>query len=119
MKTWLNTNKVFFTGLAGALLLVAQQFLDAGPIQWPVMLFALLMAGLGYVANQFKTKGLTLLGLIGTMAYVFVTEYKGGKIEWEKMATLFAIAVVKAYLHASDSNGSPTQPAPADAAPAA
>ena len=89
-------NRVFILGLVSSVVLAVQQILNTNPIDFKVIGYAALMAGLSFVANQWRGKGVTLLGIIGTLAASFVTINETGTFSWYQ----FAISAIMALLSA-------------------
>lgn len=96
MKDFILKNKVFLLGLAGAIAVVIQQFLGTPEINWKVVGFAAGMAALSYVANQWRGQGVTILGIIGTLAGTFVAIHNTGNFTWNQ----FILSSVAALLAA-------------------
>lgn len=96
MKTFFQKNKVFLLGLASALAVVLQEAMSAASVNWSVVGFAALMAGLSYVAKSWRGAGITITGIIGTLADVFVTNYNGGKVDVPHLIVLALLAIFAA-----------------------
>lgn len=96
MKDFLIKNKVFLLGLAAAIAVVVQQFLGTPEINWKVVGFAAGMAALSYVANQWRGQGVSILGIVGTLAGTFVSIHNTGNFTWNQ----FILASVAALLAA-------------------
>src|SRR5579872_1891416 len=94
MKQFLMDNKVFLTGLLGAIAVALQQFLGQATIDWKVVGYAALMAVLSYIANTWRGQGPTILGIIGTLAGTFVTVGQTGNFTWNQ----FIISAIAAIL---------------------
>jgi len=87
--------KVFIFGLLGAIAVSLQELLTAntGDADLKVYGFAILMAGLSFIATQWRGQGVTILGILGTLAGVFVTMQQTGNFTWTQFIT-FAIAAL-------------------------
>lgn len=96
MKDFIIKNKVFLLGLAAAITVVVQQFLGTPEINWKVVGFAAGMAALSYVANQWRGQGVSILGIVGTLAGTFVSIHNTGNFTWNQ----FILASVAALLAA-------------------
>lgn len=70
-QTFWQKNQVFIIGLAGAMALALQQFLTEPNVDWKVIGYAALIAIAGYISNEWRGKGVTVGGFIGTIAYTF------------------------------------------------
>ena len=91
------TNKVFITGLLAAIAVVLQQFLMEPSIDWKTIGLAVGIAVLSYVANLWRGQGVTLLGIIGTLAYVFVQNLTSGvPLDWSKIILMAVVAIISA-----------------------
>jgi len=88
-------NRVFLLGLLTSIALAVKE-LNTTTIDWKVVGYAVLMAALSFVANQWRGKGVTLTGIIGTLAATFVTINETGNFSWYQ----FAISAIMALLSA-------------------
>lgn len=99
IKDFLMSNKVFILGLISALAVVLQQALVEPSINWPTMAFGAGIAVLSYIANQWRGQGVTLFGIIGTVAYVISTTIAYGvPIEWGKLLIAIILAILSAFM---------------------
>jgi len=98
--------KVFLLGLLGAIGVSLQELLttNAGTVDFKVYGFALLMAILSYVANQWRGQGVTILGVLGTLSGVFVSMQQVGGFTWSQFIVLSLAAILSAV-------ASPAKPA--------
>ena len=98
IKDFITKNWVFISGLLAAIAVVLQQFLTQTTIEIIPVLIAVGIAILSYIANEWRGKGVTVLGIIGTLAYVFVQVFtgSGGKIDWKQLILLFLLAIITA-----------------------
>lgn len=96
MKDFIIKNKVFLSGLAAAIAVVVQQFLGTPEINWKAVGFAAGMAVLSYIANQWRGQGVSILGIVGTLAGTFVSVHNTGNFTWNQ----FILASVAALLAA-------------------
>lgn len=92
-----TTNKVFILGLLAAIAVVLQQFLSEPTIDWKTVGLAIGIAILSYVANLWRGQGVTIFGIIGTLAYVFVQNAViGVPLDWGKIILAFILAFIAA-----------------------
>jgi hypothetical protein len=63
-QNWFQKNQVFLSGLAGALTLVLQQFINTAEINYKAVGLAVLLATASYIGNQWRGKGVTVLGFL-------------------------------------------------------
>jgi hypothetical protein len=96
MKEFIIKNRVLVSGIISALLLALQQFIGIEKIDYKVVAYAGLMAVISVLANTWKLKGLTIAGIIGTLAKVFYDVQTGGEFSWEKFGILACIALLSA-----------------------
>lgn len=92
-----TTNKVFILGLLAAIVVVLQQFIMEPSIDWKTVGLAVGIAALSYIANLWRGQGITILGIIGTLAYVFVQNLTSGtKLDWSKIILMAVVAIISA-----------------------
>jgi len=96
ITTFFNNNKVFILGLLAAIAVVLQQFLLEPTIDWKSVGLGVLLGILSYVANQWRGQGVTILGIIGTLAYTFVQNFNGGVMDWNKIILMGITAILAA-----------------------
>ncbi len=96
MEKFLSKNKVFLLGLAASIGVALQQLLGKPDVDYKVLGYAALMAVLSYVANQWRGQGITIVGIIGTLAYTYVSINETGNFTWMQ----FIIAGVASMLSA-------------------
>ena len=108
MKQFIQTNRVFLSALLSAVLLVVQQFATQPQVNLKAVGFAVFIAVLGVVANQWKGKGVTITGIAGTFAGVALNILQTGTFTWNE----FIMSVTIALLTAVSTSLAPT---PADA----
>jgi hypothetical protein len=94
MKKFLNDNKVVIAAIVSAIILVLQQALSTPPINWKAIGMAVLIAVLGVLANNWKGKGITILGIIGNLSYAFVTIYQTGQFSWNEFILQSVLAIL-------------------------
>ena len=75
IKTFLGSNKVFILGLLAALAVTLQQFIGEPAVDWKSVGLAGGMAILSFIANQWRGQGLTITGIVGTLAYTFISNW--------------------------------------------
>lgn len=93
MKELFKKNWVFISGLLGAIAVTLQQFIGNTPISWKAIGLSVFMAILSYLANEWRNKGLTVTGIIGVLAYTYVTIQATGTFSWNQfiLASLLAL----------------------------
>lgn len=94
MTKFLNNNKVLVAALVSALVLVVQQALQNPPVEWKAVGLAALIAVLGVIGNQWKGQGLSITGIIGNLAYAFVTIYQTGQFSWDQFILQAVLAIL-------------------------
>lgn len=94
MKTLIAKNYVFISGLLSSLALVLQQAIVADHIDWKAIAFACLVSILGFIANQWKAKGLTVTGLIGSVSGALYTLFQRGDITISELILASLVAIL-------------------------
>jgi len=95
MKEFILKHKVFITGLLAAIALVLQQYVGTEAFDTKVALFAAFMAGLGFLADQWKGQALSFLGIIGNMAYVFIQVHDAAApFSWQQFILQSILAII-------------------------
>lgn len=94
MKSWILKNKVFVSGFLMSITLVLQQALANHTADLKALGFALLIGVLGYVGNQWKNAGLSVTGIIGTVAFTFVNINATGKFTWWEFIATSLLAII-------------------------
>lgn len=89
-------NKVLLMGLLGAIAVAIQGFTAQAEVQWRAVGFAVLMAGLSYIANEWRGQGVTILGISGTLAYTFVQLNQTGTFTWNQFILMSIAAILAA-----------------------
>ncbi len=92
--TFWNKYKVFLIGLAGAVALSLNELLaNNSTPDYKVYAYAALMAALSFIATEWRGKNVSITGIIGTLAGVFVSLNTSGTFTWNQFI-LSAIAAV-------------------------
>jgi hypothetical protein len=94
MKKWISDNAVFLSALLSAIIVSLQQALSNSVIDWKAIGWALIVVVLGTIGNQWKGKGLSLSGIVGTVAYNFVTIWQTGTFTWSQFILTTVIALL-------------------------
>ena len=89
-------NRVFIFGLLSSLSLTLQQLISSNTTDVKVLSYAAMMAILSYIANQWRGKGVTILGIVGTMASTFITIQQTGNFTWQQFIFSALAAVLAA-----------------------
>lgn len=96
MNNFFSKNKVFLLGLLSAIAVVLQQYNTPNP-DYKAIGLACGLAVLSYIANAWRGQGVTILGIVGIMAGVFVNSYHAGEhISWTAMIGSFVAAILAA-----------------------
>ncbi|MFZ4056993.1 MAG: hypothetical protein ACOYKE_02590 [Ferruginibacter sp.] len=98
MKSFIGKNRVMIGAVLSALLLVLQQFTGVSAIDWKAIGFAALIAVLGVFANSWKGKGITLVGIVGSVSNAFVVVYQTGVFSWNTFILSATIALLSAFI---------------------
>lgn len=94
MKKILSDNKVLIAAIVSAVVLVLQQALSTPPINWKAIGMAALIAVLGVLSNQWKGKGLSIMGIIGNLSYAFISIQNTGNFSWEQFIVQALLALL-------------------------
>jgi hypothetical protein len=94
VKLFFANNKVLLFGIGAALLLVAQQAQAAGPINPPTLALAGLVAVLGVLANSWKGKTASVVGIFGSVAGALGTMLSDHAFNWSAFVMSAMVAVL-------------------------
>ena len=94
MKDFFMKHKVLILGLLGAVALVLQEFISQPSPNWKVIGFAVLMGALSYLAREWRGQGMSILGIVGNLAGVFVTIQQTGNFTWSQFAVQAILAIL-------------------------
>lgn len=107
MKNFWDKNKVFILGALGAIALALQPFIDNAneDIRWKSVGFAALMAALAYVAREWRGQAISIIGILGNLAGVYVTIQQTGAFTWNQFILQGVVAVIAAVSADAKSRG--------------
>lgn len=105
MRDFIFRNKVVISAFLSAIILVLQQALSTHTTDLKALGFAALIAVLGVVANQWKGQGVTVTGILATLAGVFINIQQSGTFTWNE----FILSALVALLTAVSSSLQPTK----------
>ncbi len=94
--TWFQKWRVFVIGAVTSAVFALQELLSKTQEEQSVKVYILaaIMAILSYIASQWRGQGVTITGVIGTLAYSFVTMQQTGSFTWGQFALSALIAVL-------------------------
>lgn len=96
MKSFFLKNKVFLLGLLSAVAVVWQEATSA-TVDYKAIALASGLAVLSFIANAWRGAGITITGIIGILATVFINNYTAGEhINWMQMIGAFIAAILAA-----------------------
>lgn len=102
MRHFIKKNYVFLSSLISALILLLQQALENlshnKSLDWPSLAYAAFVAISGAVANEFKGRGITVAGIVGTAASAFVIVNDTGKFTWDQFIVTSLIAFLTLFI---------------------
>lgn len=98
MKAIIAKYQVLIVSLLMAILMVIQQAVSNTAMDWVAIGYAVLIAVLGVIANAWKGKGLTIFGIIGTVAYAFIDIWNGGMFTWKQFILSAVMALIMAAI---------------------
>lgn len=107
MKQFWDNNKVFILGLLGAVALALQPFINnaTDDIKWKSVGFAALMAALSYVAKEWRGQAISIIGILGNLAGVYVTIQQTGVFSWNQFILQGVVAIIAAVSADAKSRG--------------
>ncbi len=90
--------RVFVIGAATSAIFALQELLSKTQEEQDakVYILAAMMAILSYIASQWRGQGVTITGVIGTLAYSFVTMQQTGNFTWGQFALSALVAILAA-----------------------
>ena len=94
IESFFSGNKVFFLGVLGAIGIAIQQFLGGASVDWKVVGFAAVVAGLSYAAKNLTGTLASLLGILGTTIATISTVASGGHVSWGQLVLSTLVAVI-------------------------
>lgn len=91
--------QVLISGLAGALVLVLQQFISTAEVglDYKALILAALVAVGGYLGNALRGRGVSVAGIIGVVGTTFATIQGTGHFTWAQFVlgiTIGLLAIV-------------------------
>lgn len=98
MKDFIIKNKVLLTGIISSIVLVLQGALTSGSTDYKTIGFGLLLAVLGVLSNEWKGKGITIMGIIGTVSGVFINNWQTDSFTWNEFILSTVVALLMAVL---------------------
>lgn len=109
IESFFTGNKVFFLGLLSAVGIALQQFLS-GTVDWTVIAFAAVVAGLSYAAKTLTGTVASLLGILGSAVATISTIAVGGHVSVQQLV-LTTIAAVITVVSGGATSTKPAAPA--------
>lgn len=93
-----DKNKVFILGLLASIAVTLQQFVGQpdDDVKWKAVGFAVMMTVLSFLARNWRGQGLSIVGIIGNLAGVFVTIQETGQFSWIQFILQGSIAIIAA-----------------------
>lgn len=82
IQTWWSKNRVLVSAVAGAVVLVLQQFITQKEIDYKALGLALLMAIAGVLGKELRGKNVTIATFIGITSAAFVAVNQTGNFTW-------------------------------------
>lgn len=96
MKAFFLKNKVFLLGLLSAIAVVWQEAASV-TVDYKAIALASGLAVLSFIANAWRGAGITITGIIGILATVFINNYTAGAhINWMQVIGAFITAILAA-----------------------
>lgn len=95
MNEFFNNNKVFILGLLASIAVGLQELTVPDP-SLKVIGFAVFSGALSFIANQWRGRGMSLVGIIGNLAGVYLTIQETGEFTWTQFMVQAIIAILAA-----------------------
>lgn len=105
MKKFLKDNQVLLSGLAGAILVVLQQYSQSGETSYKALGLAVAIAVGGFLANNLRGKGVSVAGLLGVAGGAFATVASTGTITWTQFFIFFIMGFLSLVAPPPKSDG--------------
>lgn len=106
LSNFLSQNKVLLFGLLGAIGMAIQQYADNGPVNYKVVVFAVIVAVIGFLANNIHGQWATILGSLLPTAGILLTSAQNNQtIDWWHILAATAIAVGAVFAPAAKAVG--------------
>ena len=96
MKQFWNSNKVLILTLLASIAVTVQEFTTQAEVDWKVVGFAVLMTALSFFAKEWRGQGLSITGIVGTLAATFITVQQTGTFSWIQFSTSAILAILAA-----------------------
>ncbi|GAA4328628.1 hypothetical protein [Flaviaesturariibacter amylovorans] len=96
MKSFIQRNQVLLSAVLSAVVLTLQQLLTQKETSLKVVGFAVFIAVLGAIANQWKGRGVTVTGILGTLAGVVTNVHQSGSFTWNELVLSALVALLTA-----------------------
>jgi hypothetical protein len=96
LKNFISHNRVLLSAIVAALVMTIQQAVSSKQTSLKVIGFAILISIIGVIANQWKGKGVTMTGIIGTLAGVFIDIQQSGTFTWNEFILSAVVAILTA-----------------------
>lgn len=77
--------QVLISAIAGALVIVVQQFSTQTELDWKAFGLAALTAAAGVIGNEWRGKGVSVMGIIGVVSYAVYTVSMTGTINTQQL----------------------------------
>lgn len=94
MQKFINSNRVFLVGFLSTIALVLQQVVQAGPVSLKALGLALAVGVCSYVANEWKAKTASILGIIGSAASAIGMQLEHGHLSWVELLISILIGAI-------------------------
>ncbi len=87
-------NKLFWTGLAGAVIVAVQQIFIEPVIDWKAVGFAAFIAIGGYVATTLRGQNISMWSMIANIIVLVVTDANDQAFDWKQLGIQAALQVL-------------------------
>lgn len=98
MKEFISKNRVLISGLLGAVILVIQQYMQAGPLSFKALGLAVFLTVISFLAKEWKGKTATVYGVIGAVLSAVGMQLESGKpLMWSQLFASLLLAALLAF----------------------
>lgn len=97
IEAFLEGNKLFIIGLISAIAININQYFTSDKIQWEVVVFSGIIAGLSFAAKNLSGKIASLFGIAGTTVTSISVVATGGMINIPYLVSLTLLAVLSVF----------------------
>lgn len=106
-----NKNKVFILGLIGSIGISLQDYISKPAVDYKIIAFAAFLAIISYFAKEWRGQGLSITGVIGSAAGVFITMQQSNTFTWQQFILQTIVLIITTAVPDPKSRGYENTPA--------